>query len=330
MEHVVLHRVFSETGEEIERELISHLKCMVENLIAESLKHILSLHRFVLIDSEILSFELLLALIILRLKLCIALLHDRRISIVVGHCQRHHLAELPISRVIRAMVITNLVSLRETLDALIYRQEHTEISHAISYISDVSDSIRKPGTNLQQMGLRGTEDRDRTPRLMTVVVEIRVVIRTVIMETESLSQFRDIDMSTVRNSIDREVIDVHVLLHRRREELLQAPYTCIVIGMVSNIILRVCLMEIEFLLWIPQTIFLREAQEILVGEEVLCIVRIIVAETALVTCDEIFVVRNTASQPVVATGILKIPGLLVINEADAESFSGSVLLNHRA
>ena len=89
-------------------------------------------------------------------------------------------------------------------------------------------------------------------------------------------------------------------------------------------------MEIEFLLWIPQTIFLREAQEILVGEEVLCIIRIIVAETALVTCDEILVLWDTASQPVVATGILKIPGLLVINEADAESFSGSVLLNHRA
>ena len=236
MEHVVLHRFLCKASEEFKCELVGNLKRMDKNGVAEMLKHVLRLHWTVLINGKILSLKLFLTLVILRLQFSVSLFHQRSINVIVGHGQCHNLAEFPISRTVGTMIITNLISLRETLYALIDRQEYSQVSHSVSYICNVANGVRKPRTNLKQVGLRGPENGNRTPWFVPVVVEVRVMICAVVVETESLAQFLDANVPTVWCSIYGEIVYIHVLHHRWREELLQAPYTRIIVGMVGDIV----------------------------------------------------------------------------------------------
>lgn len=201
MEHVVLHRFLCKASEEFKCELVGNLKRMDKNGVAEMLKHVLRLHWTVLINGKILSLKLFLTLVILRLQFSVSLFHQRSINVIVGHGQCHNLAEFPISRTVGTMIITNLISLRETLYALIDRQEYSQVSHSVSYICNVANGVRKPRTNLKQVGLRGPENGNRTPWFVPVVVEVRVMICAVVVETESLAQFLDANVPTVWCSI---------------------------------------------------------------------------------------------------------------------------------
>ena len=134
------------------------------------------------------------------------------------------------------MVITYAIGFRKMLNALVNGQKYAQIGHTVSHIDHMANSIRKPGTNLHKMSLRRTENRDRTPRLFTIVVQIWIMIRTVVMEPESLTQFCYSNMTTIRNGIDREVVDIDILFQRWREHTLQSPHASVVIGMIGNII----------------------------------------------------------------------------------------------
>ena len=82
------------------------------------------------------------------------------------------------------------------------------------------------------------------------------------------------------------------------------------------------------ILRIPQAVFLSERKQILIGKEIIRVVGIIVTETTLVTRYKILIIRDTAREPVVSASVLEIPSLLVVDEANAESFSRAILFYH--
>ena len=98
VEQIFLLRVDGDAGEELVDELVSNLKGVVEELVAESLQHVMGFHRTLLIDGEIVLLKLFLPLIVLGFELGIGFLDQWRIGVVVDHAQCHHLAETPVSR----------------------------------------------------------------------------------------------------------------------------------------------------------------------------------------------------------------------------------------
>ncbi len=87
-------------------------------------------------------------------------------------------------------------------------------------------------------------------------------------------------------------------------------------------------MEVELTLCgVIESVPCSEADEVGRGHIVVLVIGIIVAETTLVTGHEVLVLRHSASQPTVPAGILEIPGLLAVDEADAEAFGRAILLN---
>ena len=228
------------------------------------------------------------------------------------------------------MIVANAVGFRERRDALIDRQEDTEVGHAVGYVSDATDFFRQPRAHLQEVSLCGAEDRHGTERLLAVVVEIRIMVRAVVVEAERIAQTRDGDR-LLGFSKDGERVFGHILLHAWGEDSLQSPYTWIVIGGIVFVVLGVSLVEVELALGrIIQTVLLCELDEILRRDIVLLVVGIVFAETALVTRHEILVVRHTASQKTVSTAVLEIPSLLIIDESDAKALSGTIFLDQGA
>ena len=94
------------------------------------------------------------------------------------------------------------------------------------------------------MGLCGTEDRDRTIRLLWITIKIWIVLRIVVVEAECRAKFGQCDLMSSFCK-DREGVLCYVILNLWREELLQTPYTWVVIGGVEFDITCVSLMEIK-------------------------------------------------------------------------------------
>ena len=147
------------------------------------------------------------------------------------------------------------------------------------------------------------------------------------MEAECIAQTGDGDR-LLGFCKDGERVLRHILLHGRREDTLQSPYARIVIGGIVFVVLGISLVEVELALGrVIQTVLLCELDEVLRCDIVLLVVGIVLAETALVTRHEVLVVRHTASQETVSAAVLEIPGLLAVDESDAEALGGTVFLD---
>src|SRR5574344_1794512 len=91
------------------------------------------------------------------------------------------------------MAIADAIRFRKRLHALIDGKEYAEVGHAHCHIGKTADCLRKIIPNLKNMGLRGAEYGHRTVRFLAVAVKIRIVLRAIIMETESRAQVTDTD-----------------------------------------------------------------------------------------------------------------------------------------
>ena len=144
VEEIFLLNLGSEAGEKFFYQSVCHLDGMVENVVGELLQEVLCLHRALLVKLQILCFHLLLALVVLSLQLGVSILDDRGEGVVVGHAERHHLAETPVGTVVLASAICHMgVKFREGLGTLIEWEEDAEVAHAHCHVSDVSDGMRQ-------------------------------------------------------------------------------------------------------------------------------------------------------------------------------------------
>ena len=164
------------------------------------------------------------------------------------------------------MAVAYAVRARKALNSLVNGQENTQVGHTVGNVSNVPYGLWQPGTNLYKVGLCGAEDRYRTPWFLTVIVQIGIVFGAVVVETKGISKFLYSDMTAVGRSKDGEIIDVDILLQRRSEQLLQAPYTCIIIGMVGNIVFRVGRMKVKrSFLRVPEGVLFSKAEQVFIG-----------------------------------------------------------------
>ena len=185
VEKIFLLNLGSEAGEKFFYQSVCHLDGMVENVVGELLQEVLGLHRTLLVKLQILCFHLLLALVVLCLQLGVSILDDRGEGIVVGHDERHHLAETPISTGVLASAICHVgVKLWEGFCSLIEWEEDTEVAHAHGKVGDVSDGMRQSLSYLDDVGLSGTEDGNRAIRLLAILMQIWVVVGVVVVEAE--------------------------------------------------------------------------------------------------------------------------------------------------
>ena len=89
------------------------------------------------------------------------------------------------------------------------------------------------------------------------------MIRTIVVEAERIAQPGDGDRLLGFRE-DGECVLGHVLLHTRREDTLQSPYTGIVIGGVVFVVLGISLVEVKLTLGrIVETVLLCELDEVL-------------------------------------------------------------------
>ena len=128
---------------------------------------------------------------------------------------------------------------------MIEREEQAEVCHSHSYIVYTANSLWKFGTNLQDVCLSGAEDRYRTIRFFRIAVQIRVVLRVIVVESESAAHVCNAD-GLFSFCINRERVLGNIVLYAGRKHLLQSPYTRIVVGSVELYVACVNLVEIEF------------------------------------------------------------------------------------
>ena len=112
------------------------------------------------------------------------------------------------------------------------------------------------------MRLRGAEDGDGAVDLLRVLMEVGVVVRTVVVEAEELSEAADGDGLGSLGE-DGEGVLRHVVLDRWAQLCLQAPYAGVVVGRVELDITDVSLVEVELTMrGIVQTVLDGELNEV--------------------------------------------------------------------
>lgn len=69
-------------------------------------------------------------------------------------------------------------------------EEQPKVSHSHRNVTYAADSLWKIWADLQDVSLRGAEDGYRAVRFFGIVVQVRVVLRIVIMESEAHVAYR--------------------------------------------------------------------------------------------------------------------------------------------
>ena len=195
VEEVFLLNLLRESSKEFFHQFICHFDGVVQNPIREVLQEVLGFYRALLVKLQVLCFHLLLTLVVLSLQLGVSILDDRSEGIIVGHAECHHLAETPVGTVVLASAISHMgVKLREGFYSLVEWEEDAEIAHAECDVGDVTYGMRQILSYLDDVGLRGAEDRYRAIRLFSILMQIWIMIGMVIMETEGGAEVGERDL----------------------------------------------------------------------------------------------------------------------------------------
>ena len=180
--------VLGQAGEELLNEAIRHVEGRLEHLVREGLQQLAGVDGLRLIDGQVLRLHLTLTLRRLGLPAGIGLLNQRSVSVIVHHAQRLHLAELPIGRISIRPEPALRVRLGVGSDTLIERQKDAQHGHAHRHIVHPADGLRQLRPHVQDMRLRGAEDGDGAILFLRVVVQVGVVLRALIVESEGAAQ----------------------------------------------------------------------------------------------------------------------------------------------
>lgn len=86
------------------------------------------------------------------------------------------------------------VKLREGFYSLVEWKEDAEVAHAECDVGDVTYGMRQILSYLDDVGLRGAEDRYWAIRLFSILMQIWIMIGMVIMETEGGAEVGERDL----------------------------------------------------------------------------------------------------------------------------------------
>ena len=135
-------------------------------------------------------------------------------------------------------------------------------------------------------------------------MEVRVVLRTIVVEAEELAQACNGDGLGGLGE-DGEGVLRHVILDRRAELALQPPHAWIVVRGVEFDIAYVGSVEVKFALgWVVEPVLDGELNEVVRGQVIGIVLRVILAEAALIAGDEVLIFGDARGEPAVSRGRL--------------------------
>ena len=133
------------------------------------------------------------------------------------------------------------------------------------------------------MCLACSEDAYWPPWFLAIIVQIRIMRSAIIMESECLTKVRKTYLMFWLG-INGERVLGDITLQFWQEHLLQCPNAWVVVSRVLLLVTRISLMEIELsLFWVIESVLFGKLYEIIRGEVVSFIFRIIIPEPTLIT-----------------------------------------------